>query len=94
MTIELIYSKASLKFLDNNPSILNRDDCDLLLIKAVKKIYKISIESIDIKRLKGMDSVFRIRKGDIRIIFTLDKDGNVVIASINEIDFRGSVYKK
>ncbi len=94
MRVELDYSKSSLKFLDQNSALLSRDESDKLVIKAIKKIYKISIESIDVKKLKGDDALFRIRKGDIRIVFSSDRDGKIIIASINEIDFRGNIYKK
>ena len=94
MTIEIGYSKSALAFFDKNGSKLTREYSDELIIKAIKKIYKISIESIDLKALKGEIGVYRIRKGDIRIVFRLDKNGNIVVASVNEIDFRGSVYKK
>jgi mRNA-degrading endonuclease RelE of RelBE toxin-antitoxin system len=94
MNLEIIYSKSSLSFLAKNTSNITRDESDQLIIKAVKKIYKISIESIDLKALKGEKGVYRIRKGDIRIIFRLDKDGNISVASVNNIDFRDSIYRK
>lgn len=45
--------------------------------------------SQDVKKLKGWGkSTYRLRMGDIRIIYRLN-DGKVVIM---DIDFRGSVY--
>ena len=42
--------------------------------------------------LKGeLRGYFRIKKGDIRIIFALEKR-DIVEAVIKEIDFRGSIY--
>lgn len=93
MNIEIIYSKSALSFLDKNISAITRDESDQLIIKAVKKIYKLSIESVDLKTLKGESGVYRIRKGNIRIVFSLDKDGNIVVVSVNNIDFRGNIYK-
>jgi mRNA-degrading endonuclease RelE of RelBE toxin-antitoxin system len=37
---------------------------------------------LDVKKLKGRDDVFRVRKGDIRIIFRKDKKGNFFVLAI------------
>ena len=58
MTIDIVHSKASLSFFDKNEHLLSRDECDVLLLKAIKKIYKLSIESIDIKAMKGEKARF------------------------------------
>ena len=62
MNLEIAYSKSALSFIDKNQDTLTRDESDTLIIKAVKKIYKLSIESVDLKALKGEKSVYRIRK--------------------------------
>ena len=94
MKIEISYSRAALGFIHKNQNRLTRDKSDGLILKAVRKIYKVSIESVDVKALKGKEGVFRIRKGDIRIVFALDEDGNIVVVSVNVIDYRGNVYEK
>jgi mRNA-degrading endonuclease RelE of RelBE toxin-antitoxin system len=94
MTIDIVHSKASLSFFDKNEHLLPRDECDVLLLKAIKKIYKLSIESIDIKAMKGEKNTYRIRKGTFRIIFKIDANGTLIVASVNDIDFRGNVYNK
>ncbi len=93
MKIEIEYLKKSLNFFEKNAQKLSRDACDALIIKAAKKIYKLSVESIDLKKLRGVDNAYRIRKGDIRIIFTLDDDHNIVVITVENIDFRGSAYQ-
>ena len=92
MNIDIVYSKSSLNFLDKNSNKLSRNKSDTLLLQAIKKIYKLEIVSIDIKMLEGLDNTYRIRKGDIRIIFTIDQCSNVTVLSVNEIDFRGNIY--
>lgn len=94
MTIDIVYSKASLSFLDKNKQTLSRDESDMLLIKGIKKLYKISIESIDIKAMKGEKRVYRIRKGTLRIVFKIDENGTIIVVSVSAIDFRGNIYKK
>jgi len=39
-------------------------------------------EKLDIKKLRGRDDVFRVRKGRIRIIYRLDVRGGIFILTI------------
>lgn len=41
-------------------------------------------ESLDIKKLKNNDNIFRVRKGKMRIIFKSDKNGNIKILAIEK----------
>jgi len=92
MRVEIVYSKASLSFFEKNKQILSQDESDVLLIKGIKKLYKLSIESIDIKAMKGEKGSYRIRKGNVRIAFRVDENGTIIVASVNAIDFRGNIY--
>jgi len=48
--------------------------------------------NIDLKKLKGIfNNTYRIRKGNIRIIFQYYKQ-EIHIVSVENIDFRGNVY--
>ena len=38
--------------------------------------------NFNVKKLKGRDDIFRIRKGNIRIIYRLDKNGKIFILTI------------
>jgi len=44
----------------------------------LEKIKLGELNGFDIKKLKGKDNIFRIRKGSIRIIFLKDKDISVL----------------
>ena len=46
----------------------------------------------DIKQLQGQKGFFRLRAGNIRIIFRPDRNANKIV--IENIDFRGNVYKQ
>ncbi len=49
-------------------------------------------ENIDVKRLRGYKrDTFRIRNGEIRIIFSFEDDEIVICALIEEIDRRGNI---
>ena len=38
--------------------------------------------ALDVKKLKGRDDIFRVRKGDIRIIYRKSKDQKIFILAI------------
>ncbi len=93
MNLEIGYSKKANKFLEKNSKMLTEKEVDTLIVSAIKKIYKIEKTNIDLKKLKGkLKGLFRIKQGDIRIIFTLKKN-KVLNVLINDIDFRGNIYK-
>ncbi|NMB93943.1 MAG: type II toxin-antitoxin system RelE/ParE family toxin [Flexilinea flocculi] len=46
----------------------------------------------DIKQLQGQKGFFRLRAGNIRIIFRPDRNANKIV--IENIDFRGNEYKQ
>ncbi len=93
MKVKIIYSRKSEKFLLNNSSEISENEVESLLIKAVKHLFKLEITNINIKRLQGeFKNYFRIRRGKIRIIFKVIKD-EIYIVSVENIDFRGEVYK-
>lgn len=62
-------------------------------INTQKRIIKAIMElpEGDIKKLKGIDSVYRLRIGDFRILF--EKDDNKLIIIIIDAGNRGQIYK-
>jgi|JTFO01.1.fsa_nt_gb mRNA-degrading endonuclease RelE of RelBE toxin-antitoxin system len=92
--LKINYSKSSQKFIAKNQHLITENKSDELVIKAVKKILYKHDENINLKKLKGtMNNQYRIRVGKIRIIFLLI-NGNVIVVDVQDIDFRGDVYKK
>jgi len=53
-----------------------------LIKEILVKLENKQLENLDIKKLKGRNDIFRIRKGQIRIIYRLDKKGNIFILAI------------
>ena len=92
--IKLTYLKKATKFLDKHKSVLTESQIDTLVIKFIKKkIYNIDT-NIDYKQMSGsISNVYRIRKGNIRIIITLKDDEIIIEAIITDIGFRGDIYK-
>jgi mRNA interferase RelE/StbE len=92
MNVDIIYSKQVSSFLLKNSDLLSEEKLDTLIIHALKKIYDIEDINIDLKRLKGkLTGFFRIRKGNIRIIFSIAKK-EIVIVFVRQVDFRGNIY--
>lgn len=95
MKINLNYSKAASKFLDKNPTVIAEDEVVNLLIQAVKVIFKKEMINLDLKALKGnLKGYYRIRKGKVRVVFSIDKKEDSVTMNIKNIDYRRSIYNK
>ena len=92
--IKLTYLKKAIKFLTKHPSVITEDQVDTLVIKFIKKkIYNFDI-NIDFKQMSGaISNVYRIRKGNVRIIVILEDDEIIIEAIIADIGFRGDIYK-
>ena len=56
------------------------------------KIKNHRFTNLDIKKLKGRDDIFRVRKGRIRIIYRVDKRGGIFILTIERRS--DTTYKK
>ena len=50
--------------------------------EILERLQKGNLAGLDIKKLKGRDDIFRIRKGDIRIIYRSDSKGSAFILAI------------
>ena len=82
-------SRNAQKFLDKQNFSL--DELLELVGKAVRH-FQGERSNLDLKRLKGKWAGFyTIRKGRIRVIAEFDFEGSIVF--IEEIDWRGNVYK-
>jgi mRNA interferase RelE/StbE len=86
---EVRYSKAALKF------IKSRTPKEKQHLKAIiEENLKVLPPKGDIKPLQGFsDGRKRLRVGGVRIIFTYDTDGKLLVLSIIDIGNRGDVYK-
>lgn len=74
------YSKKSIKYINSTD-------------KATKKRLREAIEKIpfgDIKKLQGIKNGYRLRVGDLRVLFTIEGD----MIFIDNIIPRGQAYKR
>ena len=80
MSLRIGYSKKAVKYLSS-------------LDKPTKTRLRSAIEKIpfgDIKKLQGIENGYRLRVGDLRVLFTLDDE----IVYIDNIIPRGQAYKR
>jgi len=91
--IKLTYLKKATKFLNKNT--ITEQEVDDLIVKFIKKkFYNIDI-NIDYKQMQGnLKDIYRIRKSDIRIILKVVNNEIIIEAIIQDIGFRGDIYKK
>ncbi|HRX63509.1 MAG TPA: hypothetical protein P5060_00165 [Candidatus Absconditabacterales bacterium] len=61
-----------------------------IILGIMQKISNGEFVNLDTKKLKGEENIYRVRKGNIRIIFKKEGDKGKII----NIDFRGNIYKK
>lgn len=60
--------------------------------KLIEQILSGDTRNLDVKKLKGRDDVYRVRKGNFRIIFRIEKSDHVkIIAFENRSD---TTYKR
>lgn len=64
------------------------------IIKVIESLNynPLPIEKYKVEKLKGFKNLYRIRVGKIRIIYTIDFKRKII--KIEEVNFRGKVYKK
>lgn len=94
MNLKIVYLKKANKFFLKNSSILSEEETDQLLIKAAKRILLKEDVNIDVKSLKGgLKHLYRIRQNKIRILFEIHNGEVIVELIVEDIDFRGDVYK-
>lgn len=61
--------------------------------RPTKKRLKEAIEKIpfgDIKKLSGFENEYRLRVGELRVLFTIEDD----TITVNDIKPRGQIYKR
>lgn len=79
----IIFEKAALKFLRKQDK-----PTQTRLLTVINKLP----EGTDIKKLQGYDNLYRLRVGNIRVIYTIQEELRII--DIENIDNRGDVYKK
>lgn len=90
--LSFVWSKQVIKFLKKNIHRIDQDDVEKIIKAWIYKAFFGVDIAVDIKRMKGKQIRFRIRKWNIRIIFSIDHTGKIWIVAIEIVHRRGSVY--
>lgn len=77
----IVLTKKAEKFIEKQDK-----DTQKRIIKAISEL-----PEGDVKKLKGMDEIYRLRVGDFRILF--EKNDKEVTIIVIDIGNRGQVYK-
>jgi mRNA interferase RelE/StbE len=89
--LQIQFERKADKFFNKGNN--DKDEVSKLIIKAVRKLSGHD-ENVDVKYLKGvLKGYLRVRKGDLRIVFKIVEDEDLIIVTVSNIDFRGQVYK-
>ncbi|MBI4836233.1 MAG: type II toxin-antitoxin system mRNA interferase toxin, RelE/StbE family [Candidatus Abawacabacteria bacterium] len=59
-----------------------------VILEIIEKLTKLDFVGMDIKKLKGYDSLYRVRKGSVRIVYFYNGEKVVV----TDIAFRKDAY--
>ena len=78
------FKKSAEKFLKSRPRKVQ--------IRILSKIY-ILPSGNHIKKMEGYDNRYRLRIGDIRVIYEIHTDETILVVLVMEIGNRGDVYK-
>ena len=66
---------------------LSKSDRDRIL-KVIIQIRDLELKGLDIKKMKGVSDVYRVRIGKFRIVFQKTEHGGEILG----IDTRGDIY--
>lgn len=84
--MQILYHPRAFKFLRKLP----QKEVHRVLIAIQKLQNPVISSSLNIKKLVTTKRSLRLRIGDIRVIYEMDKEKKIIY--IHEIDFRGNVY--
>lgn len=84
--IEIKYHPRSIKFLRK----ISHNEAEKILNTIELLPKSTSLGNLDIKKLVNTKRLFRLRIGNIRVVYEYDTQAKIIY--IHEIDFRGNIY--
>ena len=78
------FEKSAKKFIAKQPPEQQKR-----LLKAINGLP----ENGDIKKMQGYKTLYRLRVGDYRVLYSVNKNGDLVVVTVSDVDNRGQVYK-
>lgn len=86
-TYEIVFKKSALKELQNLPQKIQQRIIDATTLLSVNPY----TDLLQIKKLKGADSLYRIRIQDYRVIYYIESD--IIKITVIKIGHRKEVYE-
>ncbi len=86
-TYEIVFKKSALKELQNLPQKIQQKIIDATTLLSVNPY----TDLLQIKKLKGADSLYRIRIQDYRVIYYIESD--IIKITVIKIGHRKEVYE-
>lgn len=84
--IEIKYHPRSIKFLRK----ISKKEAEKILSTIEQLTKSTTSGNLDIKKLVNTKRSFRLRIGNIRVVYEYDESSKIIY--IHEIDFRGNIY--
>lgn len=81
-TIE--FEKSAKKFITKQPPEQQKR-----LLKAINDLP----EKGDIMKMQGYKSLYRLRVGGYRVLYSVNNRGELIVVTVSDVDNRGQVYK-
>lgn len=83
----VVFKRSALKELETLPDRIQQKILDSVQLLAINP----RTELLHSKKLKGADTLFRIRVGDYRVIYTIED--NVIRITVIKIGHRREIYR-
>lgn len=78
------FEKSAKKFIKKQPPEQQKR-----LLKAINGLP----ESGDTLKMQGYKSLYRLRVGSYRVLYSVDHEGKYTIVTVSDVDNRGQIYK-
>lgn len=85
MIYEYEIKKKAMKFIQKQPVPQQK--------RILKAVYALPCNG-DVKKMKGEENLYRLRVGDVRLLFELnEKNSTITLVCVTQADSRGQIYK-
>ena len=84
---EIVFKKSALKELQNTPAKIQQKILDAVKLLSINPY----TELLQIKKMKGVDSLYRFRINDYRVVYVIENQ--LIKVTIIKIGHRKEVYK-
>lgn len=88
MSFRIVIHPKVIRKISKLPKSHQKKTADLI---EILKISPIPYKRFDIKKIRGFDNIFRVRFGDYRLVYEIDKEEKTIF--ILKLEKREKIYK-